>query len=180
MTRLVLTLRYQPARETLLSWLVRTRTRDAVKLDRRSRRDDELLDPTDERHTVTLSIAARHDVLAAFEAIVDARLREREAEILAAHVAGYTYAEIGLVKRLTPRTFERQLSRATTSCDTRAGVSSPTPRPPQGSAIVGWRAERAVARTCWRRLRPRLQGGRQRPVRRAAPRRSGAPRTATG
>jgi len=106
-------LRYQPARETLLSWLVRTGTREAVKLDRRARRDDELLDDaTDERHTVTLSIAARLDVLAAFEAIADARLREREAEILAAHVAGYTYAEIGLAKRLTPRTVERQLSRA--------------------------------------------------------------------
>jgi len=105
-------LRYQPARETLLSWLVRTGTREAVKLDRRARRDDELLDATDETHTVTLSIAECLDVLAAFEAIVDARLWEREAEILAAHVAAYTYAEIGLAKRLTPRTVERQLSRA--------------------------------------------------------------------
>ncbi len=72
-------LRYQPARETLLSWLVRTGTREAVKLDRRARRDDELLDATDERHTVTVSIAACLDVLAAFEAIADARLRAREA-----------------------------------------------------------------------------------------------------
>jgi len=149
-------LRYQPARETLLSWLVRTGTREAVKLDRRARRDDELLDATDERHTVTLSIAARLDVLAAFEAIVDARLRAREA----AHAA---HGRAAVITR-------------NASCETRAGVSSPTPRPPQGRAIVGWRAERAVARTCWRRLRPRLQGGRQRPVRRAAPRRSGARR----
>ncbi len=29
--------RYQPARETLLSWLVRTGIREAVKLDRRAR-----------------------------------------------------------------------------------------------------------------------------------------------
>ena len=125
---------------------------------------------------MTLSIAARLDVLAAFEAIVDARLREREAEILAAQVAGYTYVEIGLAKWLTPGTVKRQLPRAKRKLrDARRRLQPDAATSAGEREIVGWRAERAVARTCWRRLRPRLQGGRQRPVRRAA-RLSGARR----
>jgi len=102
-------LRYQPARETLLSWLARTGTREAVRLDRRARRDGEL---ADESLGLTLSIEAHLDVLAARDAVADARLRQREAEILAAHVAGYSYVEIAEAKGLTPRTVERQLLRA--------------------------------------------------------------------
>jgi RNA polymerase sigma factor (sigma-70 family) len=105
-------LRYQPARERLLGWLVLTGTREAVRLDHRARREDELIDARASRRAVTLSIEGRLDVLAAREAIAAAGLRQREAEILAAHVAGYSYAEIGLATQITPRTVERQLLRA--------------------------------------------------------------------
>ena len=43
-------------------------------------------------------------MLAAREAIADAGLGAREAEILAAHVAGYSYPEIADAKGLTTRT----------------------------------------------------------------------------
>jgi RNA polymerase sigma factor (sigma-70 family) len=108
-------LRYQPARETLLSWLVRAGTREAVKLDRRARRCEDLFD--DEAESGRLSydyqpIEARLDLLAACDAIAGAGLREREAEILGAHVAGYSYVSIAEAKAITPRTVERQLLRA--------------------------------------------------------------------
>jgi RNA polymerase sigma factor (sigma-70 family) len=108
-------LRHQPPRETLLAWLVTTGTREATKLDRRARRQ---VEPTDDLADVTClstghrPIEAHLDVLAAREAIADAGLRPREAEILSAHVAGYSYAEIADAKCLTTRTVERQLLRA--------------------------------------------------------------------
>jgi RNA polymerase sigma factor (sigma-70 family) len=107
-------LRYQPARETLLSWLVRTGTREAVKLDRRARRG-ELFDGQAESESLnshSRPIDLRLDLLAARDAIADARLRPREVELLAAHLAGYSYTEIAAAKDITLRTVERQLLRA--------------------------------------------------------------------
>lgn len=46
------------------------------------------------------------------DAIARAGLREREAEILGAHVAGYGYVSIAEAKGITARTVERQLLRA--------------------------------------------------------------------
>ncbi len=57
-------------------------------------------------------IEAHLEMLAARDAMIAAQLRPREAEILAAHVAGYSYIEIADAKHLTPRTVERQLLRA--------------------------------------------------------------------
>jgi RNA polymerase sigma factor (sigma-70 family) len=105
-------LRYQPGRETLLGWLVKTGTREAVRLDRRARRDEVFADGVDETHGVVPSIEVRLEVLAAREAITSARLRQREADLLGAHVAGYSYVEIADANGITVRTVERQLLRA--------------------------------------------------------------------
>ncbi len=108
-------LRYQPARETVLGWLCKTAIREAIKLDRRARRTagpnpdtGEPIDPVDPRSLVD----DRVELLAAREAIACACLREREAQLLALHAAGYTYKEIANAKRLSERTVERQLLRA--------------------------------------------------------------------
>jgi RNA polymerase sigma factor (sigma-70 family) len=108
-------LRYQPARETLLAWLVRTGTREAIRLDRRDRRYEHATDDLGEPApivSVCRPIEAHLDLLAARDAIADARLRAREREILAAHIAGYRYSEIADATGITPRTVERQLLRA--------------------------------------------------------------------
>lgn len=109
-------LRHQPARETLLAWLVKTGTREAIKLARRVRRHDEPIDCLTEVSCVSAEhrpIEAHLDVLAAREAVSHAAgLRPRELEVLAAHVAGYSYAEIADAKGRTTRTVERQLLRA--------------------------------------------------------------------
>lgn len=111
-------LRYQPARETVLGWLCKTAIREAIKLDRRDRRDrrtvgpspdtGEPMDPVDPRSPLD----DRVELLAAREAIASACLREREAQLLALHAAGYTYKEIANAKTLSERTVERQLLRA--------------------------------------------------------------------
>jgi len=108
-------LRYQPARETVLAWLVRVGTREAIKLDRRARHHDAVANgPTGQGRGVDdcRPIEAHFEMLAARDAIVAAQLRPREAGILAAHVAGYSYIEIAAANSLTPRTVERQLLRA--------------------------------------------------------------------
>lgn len=105
-------LRYQPARATLLSWLVRTATRQAVKLDRRSRRSVELDGAVVKRGCNPVATDAVLDVVIAREAILASRLRPRELELLAAQVAGYSYNEIANENGLTSRTVERQLIRA--------------------------------------------------------------------
>ena len=114
-------LRYQPARETLLSWLVRTGTREAVRLDRAARRCEELFDGQAESDCLNSGcrpVDMRLDLLAARDAIVDAGLRPREVELLSAQLAGYSYIEISAAKAITPRTVERQLLRA--KCKLRA------------------------------------------------------------
>ncbi len=108
-------LRYQPARETVLAWLVCVGTREAIKLDRRARHHDAAANgPSGQGRGVDecRPIEAHLEMLAARDAIVAAQLRSREARILAAHVAGYSYIEIGDAMDLTPRTVERQLLRA--------------------------------------------------------------------
>jgi RNA polymerase sigma factor (sigma-70 family) len=107
-------LRHQPARDTVLAWLVRVGTREAIRLDRRVRHHDEgASGPIGQGRGAAecRPIEAHLEILAAREAIVAAQLRPREAEILAAHVAGYSYIEIANAQTLTPRTVERQLLR---------------------------------------------------------------------
>ena len=108
-------LRYQPARETVLAWLIRVGTREAIRLDRGARRNHATANGSSgESRGVDecRPIEAHLEMLAARDAIVAAQLRTREAEILAAHVAGYSYIEIADAKNITPRTVERQLLRA--------------------------------------------------------------------
>ena len=108
-------LRYQPERERLLAWLCRTAIREAIKLDRRAQRSCELVEAgdADVRHADTGGHPDdRLELLAAREAVAAARLRTREAELLALQVAGYSYAETARVQKITTRTVERQLRRA--------------------------------------------------------------------
>jgi RNA polymerase sigma factor (sigma-70 family) len=108
-------LRYQPERERLLAWLCRTAIREAIKLDRRAQRSCELVDAgeADIRHADTGNpVDDRLELLAAGEAVVAARLRAREAELLSLQVAGFSYTETARLQRTTTRTVERQLRRA--------------------------------------------------------------------
>jgi hypothetical protein len=81
----------QPERERLLAWRCRTAIREAIKLDRRAQRASELVD-ADEVDTRNAGARNPTDAqLAARDVIVAARLRAREAEVLALQVAGCTY-----------------------------------------------------------------------------------------
>jgi DNA-directed RNA polymerase specialized sigma24 family protein len=82
-------LRYQPARETVLAWLVRVGTREAIKLDRRARHHD----------------AAANGPRGQARRVDECRPIEAHLEVLAAR-------DIADAKDLTPRTVERQLLRA--------------------------------------------------------------------
>jgi DNA-directed RNA polymerase specialized sigma24 family protein len=107
-------LRHQPARETLLSWLTTTGMREAVRLHRRGARDDALPDDPGDGHSgiVELPVDAHLARLFAAETIASAHLRPREADMLMAQVAGFSYVEIAIARRTTTRTVERQLARA--------------------------------------------------------------------
>jgi RNA polymerase sigma factor (sigma-70 family) len=108
-------LRYQPARETLLTWLCRTAIREAIKLDRRARRWCELVSDGDtgvRSATIDPLAEDRLEMLAAWDAVVAAGLRSREARVLALHAAGHSYRETAAAEDITTRTVERQLMRA--------------------------------------------------------------------
>ena len=107
-------LRHQPARETLLSWLATTGMREAVRLHRRAARVDALPDDSGDGRSAIVehSIDAHLERLVAAETIASAGLRPREADMLLAQVAGYSYVEIANAKHATTRTVERQLARA--------------------------------------------------------------------
>jgi DNA-directed RNA polymerase specialized sigma24 family protein len=59
-----------------------------------------------------LPIEIHLESLVAAETIAASGLRAREADMLAAHVVGYSYGEIAAARRTTTRTVERQLLRA--------------------------------------------------------------------
>ena len=108
-------LRYQPPRDRLVGWLRRTVIREAIKLDRRACRWTELTEDAElALYPLVPSspVDERVELLAAAEAIAAAQLREREADLVALHVAGYSYAETAQLRGITPRTAERQLLRA--------------------------------------------------------------------
>lgn len=107
-------LRNQPPRDRLMGWLCRTATREAIKLDRRSRRCSELPEDQDVGPQAAAGSFTdeRLEVLVAREAIAAAQLRDREADLLGLHLAGYSYAETAELCSLTTRTVERQLLRA--------------------------------------------------------------------
>jgi RNA polymerase sigma factor (sigma-70 family) len=111
-------LRYQPDRDSVYAWLVKVAAREAVKLDRRSRRTLPLEHP-DGNHDVVSEPADRADgfalrveVLAAREAIEAARLSSRQARIVALQALGLDYEEISVRESISVRTVERQILRA--------------------------------------------------------------------
>ena len=111
-------LRYQPNRDSVYAWLVKVAVREAVKLDRRSRRTLPL-EHNDGNHDVvsepaerTDTLALRLEVLAAREAIAAARLSSRQARIVALQAVGLDYEEISTQENISVRTVERQILRA--------------------------------------------------------------------
>jgi DNA-directed RNA polymerase specialized sigma24 family protein len=106
-------LNYQPPRDRLIGWLRRTAVREAIKLDRRGRRWTELTEDPGALRLVAGSLTDDClELLAARDAIAAAQLRDREADLLALHAAGYSYAGTAKLRSITPRTAERQLLRA--------------------------------------------------------------------
>jgi RNA polymerase sigma factor (sigma-70 family) len=98
------------------SWLTTVAIREAVKLERRSRRTDPL---TVGEHGDVIEIADPRDELRlsrlladAGEVITAAGLSSRQTQILGLQVLGLTYAEIAAEAGDSQRTIERQIMRA--------------------------------------------------------------------
>jgi RNA polymerase sigma factor (sigma-70 family) len=109
-------LRYQPDREHLYGWLLRTATREAIKSDQRARRtvalptggdDDRAAEPADDRARPEL----RDELLAALDVVAAAAMTARERRIVGLHAAGLSYTKISNVTGYSERTVERQLLR---------------------------------------------------------------------
>jgi RNA polymerase sigma factor (sigma-70 family) len=111
-------LRYQPDRDSAYPWLVKVAVREAVKLDRRSRRTLSLgdrdgdHDASSEAADRTDTLALRLEVISAREAIAAAQLSNRQARIVALQAGGLDYEQIAAREDITLRTVERQMLRA--------------------------------------------------------------------
>ena len=89
-------LRRQPRRETVLSWLTTVAIREAVRLDRRDRRDRHLVSGEEPpSHCQTLTHA---EAFAALEVV--ASLPPRQRELIGLQVAGYSRQEIAALSRV--------------------------------------------------------------------------------
>jgi DNA-directed RNA polymerase specialized sigma24 family protein len=105
--------RFRPGGDRAFPWLRTTAVREAVKLDRRAGR---LLDldraggppMVDPRQDLDRSL----DVLAALDAIDEARLRPRERRLIALRAAGYSRHQMAALTGDSYRTVDRQLVRA--------------------------------------------------------------------
>jgi DNA-directed RNA polymerase specialized sigma24 family protein len=89
-------LRRQPRRETVLSWLTTVAIREAVRLDRRDRRDRHLVlgeGPPSQCQTLTYA-----EAFAALEVV--ASLPPRQRELIGLQVAGYSRQEIAVLSRV--------------------------------------------------------------------------------
>lgn len=110
-------LRHQPNCDSAYAWLVTVAVREAIKLDRQSRRtlplqttngDGDLVpEPVDRTDT----LAIRLEMIAAREAITAARLSSRQARMIALQALGLDYQEIAASIGATTRTVERQILR---------------------------------------------------------------------
>ena len=101
-------LRRQPMRETVLSWLTTVAIREAVRLDRRDRRDKRLPSngglPSRSQSLTHAEAFATLDVVAS--------LPPRQRELIGLQVAGYSRREIAALTGTSPRAVERHLRRA--------------------------------------------------------------------
>jgi RNA polymerase sigma factor (sigma-70 family) len=102
--------------EAVRGWLFTVAVREAIRLDRRSRRtvampeseDGEILDPADPRDP----ILTREQIIDAAAVIRAAGLTARQARIVGLQVLGFTYQEIAAHSDDSLRTVERQILRA--------------------------------------------------------------------
>jgi RNA polymerase sigma factor (sigma-70 family) len=100
--------RCQPRRETVLSWMTTVAVREAVRLDRRDRRDRRLV-PGEELPGRCQSLT-HAEAFAALEVV--ASLPPRQRELIGLQVAGYSRQEIAVLTGTSHRTVERHLRRA--------------------------------------------------------------------
>jgi RNA polymerase sigma factor (sigma-70 family) len=101
--------------DTAVAWLVTTAIREAIRLTRRAGRElflEDLLDDAGELEEL--------DGLSATEEVVECRLRlealrllpDRQQRFVWMQALGWSYTEMAEVTGATPRTIDRQLSRA--------------------------------------------------------------------
>jgi RNA polymerase sigma factor (sigma-70 family) len=100
--------RCQPRRETTLAWLTTVSVREAVRLDRRDRRDRQLL--SGEELPDRCESVTHAEAFAALEIV--ASLPPRQRELIGLQVAGYSRQEIALLTGTSHRAVERHLRRA--------------------------------------------------------------------
>ena len=104
--------RYRPERACVFGWLRKTAIREAVRLEWRSVRTVELDTVADVVAGPALGLDGRLGLIVAGEQIRAARLRPREARVLAFRVAGYSRREIAQLTGDSDRSVDRQLVRA--------------------------------------------------------------------
>jgi RNA polymerase sigma factor (sigma-70 family) len=107
-------LRHQPGREHVYGWLLRTATREAIKLDQRARRAVPLPHGSDDhggREPFDERARPEVELLAAREAVAAAGMTAREWRIVGLHAAGLSYTEVSRVTGDSERTVQRQLLR---------------------------------------------------------------------
>ena len=98
-------------RESVMSWLLRTAVREALKLSRRDRRELPLEATTEE--TIPRAQATPAQLIECRERLAElGRLPERQQRAVWLHAFGLNYGEIAMYEGCTARTVERQLLRA--------------------------------------------------------------------
>jgi RNA polymerase sigma factor (sigma-70 family) len=98
-------------RETVMSWLVRTAVREALRVLRRGRRELPLETTAEETMLGTQATPAQ--LIECRERLAElGRLPERQQRAVWLHALGLNYTEIAVYEGCTTRTVERQLLRA--------------------------------------------------------------------
>jgi RNA polymerase sigma factor (sigma-70 family) len=100
--------RCQPRRGTVLSWLTTVALREAVRLDRRDRRDRRVV--SGEELPGGCQSLTYAEAFAALEVV--ASLPPRQRELIGLQVAGYSRQEIAVLTGRSHRAVERHLRRA--------------------------------------------------------------------
>src|SRR5436190_21855080 len=103
--------RRQPDRARVVAWLAVVARHEAIRLARRARREPCIANP---RHTPLWSsgsdLCRTLDTRAALQLV--ATLPARKRAVLGLRIGGYSHAEIAGGLQMTPRTVQRQLTRA--------------------------------------------------------------------
>jgi RNA polymerase sigma factor (sigma-70 family) len=103
--------RRQPRRDRVVAWLAVVARHEAIRLARRARRETCTAHTGDNALWMTSSDLARTlDTRAALQLV--ATLPARKRAVLGLRLGGYSHAEIAGALQMTPRTVQRQLTRA--------------------------------------------------------------------